>query len=89
MIGISAMGSGKTLSFWIPLLMAIEEGRVDAMTVVITPLNILGYQNVADLNDAGVAAVAVDADNATAELFKVCSKPRGVHVSGANLCLGN
>lgn len=70
-IGISATGSGKTLSFWIPLLMAIEEGQTDAMTVVITPLNMLGQQNVEDLNAAGISAIAVNADNATPELLKV------------------
>lgn len=70
-VGISATGSGKTLSFWMPLLMALEDGR-DVMTVVITPLNILGKQNVADLEGAGIPAIAVSAENATSEVFKVC-----------------
>ena len=43
-IGCAPTGAGKTLSFWIPLLMALEEGR-DAMTIVVTPLNLLGKQN--------------------------------------------
>ena len=69
-VGISATGSGKTLSFWIPLIMALEEGH-DKMTVVVTPLNLLGKQNVVDLQQAGIPAVAVSAENASPEVFKV------------------
>ena len=69
-IGISATGSGKTLSFWIPLIMALEEGH-DKMTIVVTPLNLLGKQNVADLQQAGITAVAISAENASPEVFEV------------------
>ncbi|KAK7680591.1 hypothetical protein QCA50_016373 [Cerrena zonata] len=68
-VGISATGTGKTLSFWMPLIMALEDGK-DKMTIVITPLNILGQQNVADLEAAGIPAIAVSADKATPEIFK-------------------
>ena len=40
-IGCAPTGAGKTLSFWIPLLMALKEGE-DKMTFVVTPLNLLG-----------------------------------------------
>ncbi|KAF9003897.1 P-loop containing nucleoside triphosphate hydrolase protein [Cyathus striatus] len=43
-IGCAATGSGKTLSFWIPLLMALVDG-LDKMSIVVTPLNLLGKQN--------------------------------------------
>lgn len=69
-VGISATGSGKTLSFWIPLIMALEEGK-DVTTIVVTPLNLLGKQNVADLEGAGISAVAISAENANTEIFKV------------------
>ncbi|KAF8155084.1 hypothetical protein BJ912DRAFT_1013672, partial [Pholiota molesta] len=44
-IGCAPTGAGKTLSFWIPLLMALEDGK-DKMSIVVTPLNLLGKQNV-------------------------------------------
>lgn len=47
--GVAATGAGKTLSFWIPLLMALEEGQ-DKMIVVVTPLNLLGKQTEMQLN---------------------------------------
>jgi superfamily II DNA helicase RecQ len=69
-IGCAATGAGKTLSFWIPLLMALEDG-LDKMTMVVTPLNLLGKQNVRALESAGLRAVAVSRDNANPETFKV------------------
>ncbi|KAJ7881890.1 P-loop containing nucleoside triphosphate hydrolase protein [Mycena leptocephala] len=39
---ISATGSGKTLTFWLPLLF-----KADGIQLIISPLNILGDQNVA------------------------------------------
>ena len=71
-IGCAATGSGKTLSFWIPLLKALEEG-MDKMTIVVTPLNLLGKQNVQLLENAGLSAVAVSCENANPETFKVKS----------------
>ncbi|KAH6891606.1 P-loop containing nucleoside triphosphate hydrolase protein [Coprinopsis sp. MPI-PUGE-AT-0042] len=37
--------AGKTLTFWMPVLMAIEDGHKSAITFVITPLNLLSKQN--------------------------------------------
>ncbi|KII86188.1 hypothetical protein PLICRDRAFT_114870, partial [Plicaturopsis crispa FD-325 SS-3] len=68
-VGTAATGAGKTLSFWIPLLMALEDGQ-DKMIIVVTPLNILGEQNVKDLEAAGLNAIAVNSENANAETFK-------------------
>ncbi|EMD32167.1 hypothetical protein CERSUDRAFT_21294, partial [Gelatoporia subvermispora B] len=68
-VAVAATGSGKTLSFWIPLLMALED-KQDKMVMVVTPLNILGKQNVELLRAAGLNAVAIDANNATNETFK-------------------
>ncbi|KAF8900872.1 P-loop containing nucleoside triphosphate hydrolase protein, partial [Gymnopilus junonius] len=68
-VGCAKTGAGKTLSFWIPLLMALEEGQ-DKMTFVVTPLNLLGKQNVAELEKASLNGIAVSAKNANTQTFK-------------------
>ena len=40
-VGCAATGAGKTLSFWIALLMALADGE-NKMIFVVTPLNLLG-----------------------------------------------
>ena len=69
-ITCAATGAGKTLSFWIALLMAMEEGE-DKMIFVVTPLNLLGKQNVDSLGQAGLRAIAVSSENANATVYKV------------------
>ncbi|KIM36196.1 hypothetical protein M413DRAFT_78603, partial [Hebeloma cylindrosporum] len=68
-ISIAATGSGKTLTFWMPLLF-IPEG----VQVVITPLNILGKQNVDSLKKVGIEAITVTADTATEKNFQAISE---------------
>jgi superfamily II DNA helicase RecQ len=63
---ISATGSGKTLTFWMPLLF-----MPDGIQIVVTTLNILGKQNVDTLVKVGINAVSVTADTATAATFQV------------------
>ena len=71
-IGCAPTGARKTLSFWIPLLMAREDGRdSDVMTIVVTPLNLLGKQNEALLEKVGISAIAVSMKNANTETWKV------------------
>ena len=69
-ITCAATGAGKTLSFWIALLMAMEEGE-DKMIIVVTPLNLLGKQNVDSLCQAGLCTIAVSSENANATVYKV------------------
>ena len=69
-VGCAPTGAGKTLSFWIPLLMALEDGK-DKMSIVVTPLNLLGKQNEKVLHDAGLPAIAVSKENATNKTFQV------------------
>ena len=69
-VGVVATGAGKTLSFWITLLMALEEGG-DKMIFVVTPLNLLGKQNVEALDKAGLSAIAICSENANPATFKV------------------
>ncbi|KAI1784996.1 P-loop containing nucleoside triphosphate hydrolase protein [Ganoderma leucocontextum] len=57
---ISGTGSGKTLTFWIPLLF-----RPEGIQVVITPLNLLGSQNTADLEKVGIRGIALSGKTAT------------------------
>ncbi|KDQ60142.1 hypothetical protein JAAARDRAFT_125858, partial [Jaapia argillacea MUCL 33604] len=68
-VSVAATGMGKTLSFWIPLLMALEENQ-DKIIIVITPLNILGKQNVDLLKRVGISGVAIDASNSSDATFK-------------------
>ena len=67
-LSIAATGSGKTLTFWMPLLFH-ERG----IQIVISPLNLLGKQNVDDLTAKYINAIAVTAKNATSQTFQVCS----------------
>ncbi|KAI0332527.1 P-loop containing nucleoside triphosphate hydrolase protein [Cubamyces sp. BRFM 1775] len=57
---ISGTGSGKTLTFWIPLLF-----RPQGVQVIITPLNILGTQTQEQLQAVGISAIAVRGETAT------------------------
>ncbi|KAF9488058.1 P-loop containing nucleoside triphosphate hydrolase protein, partial [Pleurotus eryngii] len=50
-VGVAATGAGKTLSFFAPLVMALEEGQKKVIFIV-TLLNLLGQQNSEDLNKA-------------------------------------
>ncbi|KAJ7939892.1 hypothetical protein B0H13DRAFT_2299933 [Mycena leptocephala] len=52
-------GSGKTSTFWMPLLFQI----------VVTPLNILEKQNVDSLAKVGISGITITAETATAENF--------------------
>ncbi|KAJ7214689.1 P-loop containing nucleoside triphosphate hydrolase protein [Mycena rebaudengoi] len=68
---IAATGSGKTLTFWMPLLF-IENG----IQIVITPLNILGKQNVESLAKVGISAICITAETATEENFQAIAEGR-------------
>ncbi|TFK59387.1 P-loop containing nucleoside triphosphate hydrolase protein [Pluteus cervinus] len=68
-ITCAATGSGKTLSFWMPVLMAKDEGR-DVMSLLVTPINLLGQQNAGTLEKAGLRAIAVSAENANEKTFE-------------------
>ncbi|EPT01978.1 hypothetical protein FOMPIDRAFT_1119311, partial [Fomitopsis schrenkii] len=66
MVCITPTGSGKTLFFWMPLLF-----RKDGIQIVVTPLNLLGTQNVKELASYGIRACDVRAETATPKLFQV------------------
>ena len=66
-VSIAGTGMGKTLTFWMPLLFR-PPGSIQ---IVVTPLNILGKQNIEKLWKAGFKGVFISADTATAENFRV------------------
>ncbi|KAM6489692.1 P-loop containing nucleoside triphosphate hydrolase protein [Amanita muscaria] len=89
-VGVAPTGSGKTLSFWIPLLMAFEEGHRDKMTFVVTPLNLLGKQNERELREAGFNAIAVSRENANENTFKDIEAGKyAVIILNPELLMGN
>ncbi|EPQ50065.1 P-loop containing nucleoside triphosphate hydrolase protein, partial [Gloeophyllum trabeum ATCC 11539] len=57
---IAGTGSGKTLTFWMPLLF-----RPDGIQIVVTPLNILGEQNTRELQQNRISAIALNKKTAT------------------------
>lgn len=59
-------GLGKTLTFFMPLLFV-----PNGIQIIVTPLNVLGKQNVEALRKEGIEAIAIDATSATPENFVV------------------
>ncbi|KAJ6570683.1 P-loop containing nucleoside triphosphate hydrolase protein [Mycena sp. CBHHK59/15] len=68
---IAATGSGKTLTFWMPLLFI-----PDGIQIVVTPLNILGKQNVDSLAKVGISAITITAETASEENFQAIAEGR-------------
>ncbi|KAI5995607.1 P-loop containing nucleoside triphosphate hydrolase protein, partial [Pisolithus albus] len=67
-ICIAGTGMGKTLTFWMPLLF-----REDGIQIVVTPLNLLGKQNVTYLMKAGIEAISISRETATPANFQAIS----------------
>ena len=61
--------------------MALEDGR-EIIMFVVTPLNLLGKQNQATLEKAGLPAVAVSKENASVD---ICSVRESVQLAIENL----
>ncbi|KAM6504358.1 P-loop containing nucleoside triphosphate hydrolase protein [Amanita muscaria] len=70
-ISIAGTGMGKTLTFWMPLLF-----RPLGVLLVITPLNILGKQNIETLEKAGIGGIFISAKTATNENFRAIATLR-------------
>lgn len=65
-ISISATGSGKTLTFFMPLVFCKE-----GITIVVTALNVLGDQFVREAGEAKFSGVSVTAENDNDKTFEV------------------
>ncbi|KAG2741977.1 P-loop containing nucleoside triphosphate hydrolase protein [Suillus brevipes Sb2] len=66
---ISPTGSGKTFTFWIPLLF-----NDNGIILIVTPLNILGEKTHDEAKTLGFPAYNLSADNATDEAFNDIAK---------------
>lgn len=67
MITIARTGSGKSITYWMPVLF-IKYG----ISIIVTPLKLLGSQFAGMLQDNGISAISITAANATNELLEVC-----------------
>ena len=65
-ITVAATGSGKSLTYWMPLLF-VKHGVI----IIVTPLKLLGRQFVDVLADNMISAVSMTAANASKEVFEV------------------
>ena len=65
-VSIARTGSGKTLTFWMPLLLCY-----DGIIIVVVPLNLLAKQNVDQLSRVGIPAIVITGETATDDNFKV------------------
>ncbi|KAM6491382.1 P-loop containing nucleoside triphosphate hydrolase protein [Amanita muscaria] len=70
-ISIAGTGMGKTLTFWMPLLF-----RPLGVLLVITPLNILGKQNIETLEKAGIGGIFISAKTAMEDNFRAIAAHR-------------
>ncbi|KAF8983251.1 hypothetical protein BDQ17DRAFT_1261558, partial [Cyathus striatus] len=59
-ISIAGTGMGKMLTFWMPLLFC----PTGSMQIIVTPLNILGKQNIKSLRKAGMKGIFIGKDTA-------------------------
>ena len=66
-ITIAPTGSGMSMTYWMPVLF-IKYG----ISVIVTPLKLLGAQFSEMLEGVGISAVSITAANTTNELFNVC-----------------
>jgi superfamily II DNA helicase RecQ len=62
---IAGTSLGKTMTFWMPLLLK------PGIQIVVTPLNQLGKQNVDSLAKAGMRSISISAETATLCNFRV------------------
>ncbi|KAF7969902.1 hypothetical protein HWV62_25567 [Athelia sp. TMB] len=70
-VGKAPTGMGKTLSFFIALLMALAENpESNVCIIIVTPLNLLGKQNIEMLEAADLKAIAISAENNNDSTFE-------------------
>ena len=65
-LSISRTGSGKTLTFWLPVVLSS-----DGIVIVVLPLNILAKQNLDQLSRVGINSIVITGETATPDNFHV------------------
>ena len=65
-ISVARTGSGKTLTYFMPLVMSD-----DSIIIIVTALNVLGEQFEREAQTAGYAALSVNGENESDSVFKV------------------
>ncbi len=68
-ISIARTGSGKTLTYLMPLVTSTS-----GIIIIVTALNVLGEQFEQEARAAGYAALSVNGENESDAVFKVCSQ---------------
>ena len=76
-ISIAATGSGKTLSYFMPLCFS-----PDSIILIVRALNVLRDQFVRKAEKANLSGIAVTGINNNKQTFKVCSILVGYHKMG-------
>jgi superfamily II DNA helicase RecQ len=66
LVTLAPTGSGKTLTFWIPLLF-----NGDGIIIIISPLIVLGEKNVDELSLVSIPAINLTTTSASDDTFKV------------------
>ncbi|KAF9496758.1 hypothetical protein BDN71DRAFT_1388725 [Pleurotus eryngii] len=80
---------GLTLSFWMPLVMA-QVDRLRLTMIIVTLLNLLGKQNMAQLSQVGIRAVAISSENNSLALWKVIKDQHyDVLITNPEILMGN
>jgi superfamily II DNA helicase RecQ len=73
-LAIAPTGAGKSLTMYMPFLMACEEGATDSLVIIASPLNNLAAQVVSDIENVlipGVCALAFNGKNRSNDLYEV------------------
>ena len=69
-ITCSPTRSGKTIAFFILILMKKADGK-ERTSIIVTPLNLLGRQMEADMKNSEITTIAVSCETAETHVFKV------------------
>lgn len=75
LVTLAPTGSGKTLTFWIPLLF-----NAGGITILVTPLVVLGDKNVAELSAVSIPAINLTAESTSDATFKVVHRYTGAYM---------
>ena len=85
MVSISATGSGKTITFWLPMM------REKGLTLIITPLKTLGHQIAMESCHLNFPAVSITAEllGENTNLVQVIILGRPLRIGSSLFCIEN